>query len=105
MTSAGQIIPLDRPLPYFVLIEKALRAEGTSYHYLSPSQYSHIDTKLFERVTRGLEKYSLAVCIGVSWTTDAPFRETSSAIEYARSPGILAVKDRGCCFICFSRRR
>ena len=36
ITSAGQIISLDHP-PYVVLIEKALRDEGTSYHYLPPS--------------------------------------------------------------------
>ena len=92
MTSAGQVIPLDRPLPYFVLIEKALRDEGTSYHYLSPSQYSHIDRKLFEIVGYGFERSSVAICVGASWTTDAPFRETDPAIEYARSQGILAVE-------------
>ena len=36
MTSAGQIVPKGTP-PYFVLIEKALRDEGTSYPYLPPS--------------------------------------------------------------------
>ncbi len=92
MTSAGQIIPLNRRLPYFVLIKKALRDEGTSYHYLSPSQYSHIDKKLLEVIGHGLEKSSVAVCIGASWTTDAPFRETEYATEYARSEGILAVE-------------
>lgn len=34
MTSSGQLIDL-RPPPYFILIEKALRDEGTSYHYLA----------------------------------------------------------------------
>lgn len=36
MTSAGQIISMGPP-PYVVLIEQALRDEGTSYHYLPPS--------------------------------------------------------------------
>ena len=30
--------------------------------------------------------------MGATWTTDAPFRETSVAIEYAKSEGILAVE-------------
>jgi uridine phosphorylase len=42
MTSAGQIVPMGQP-PYFVLIERALRDEGTSYHYLPPTEYSHIN--------------------------------------------------------------
>lgn len=33
VTSSGQITALGEP-PYFILIEKALRDEGTSYHYL-----------------------------------------------------------------------
>src|SRR5512134_453948 len=32
MTSAGQLVP-RKPPPYFVLIDRALRDEGTSYHY------------------------------------------------------------------------
>jgi hypothetical protein len=30
-----------RPPPYFVLIERALRDEGTSYHYQEPAEFSH----------------------------------------------------------------
>jgi len=36
VTSAGQIVPQGPP-PYFVLIDRALRDEGTSYHYLPPA--------------------------------------------------------------------
>jgi len=32
------------------------------------------------------------VYTGATWTTDAPFRETETAIERARSEGILAVE-------------
>ena len=92
MTSAGQVTPLDVPPPYFVLIEKALRDEGTSYHYLPPTQYSHIDRRLLKTVTSNLEKDSLMIPIGASWTTDAPFRETKFSVEYARSRGILTVE-------------
>ena len=31
-------------------------------------------------------------CVGSIWTTDAPFRETTAAIEAARDKGILAVE-------------
>ncbi len=55
MTSAGQIITKGRP-PYFVLIEKALRDEGTSYHYLPPSAFSTINAKLMECLTSAFEK-------------------------------------------------
>jgi uridine phosphorylase len=35
ITSAGQILPVGQP-PYVVLIDKAMRDEGTSYHCLPP---------------------------------------------------------------------
>ena len=39
VTSAGQIVAHGSP-PYFVVIERALRDEGTSYHYLPPAEVS-----------------------------------------------------------------
>src|SRR5712691_11393975 len=48
ITSAGQILSMGRRPPYMVLIERALRDEGTSYHYLPPSPYSHLAQALRE---------------------------------------------------------
>ena len=45
LTSAGQIT-LARPTPYFVIIDRALRDEGTSYHYAAPSDYGEADARL-----------------------------------------------------------
>ena len=39
VTSAGQITPAGPP-PYFVIIDRALRDEGTSYHYAATSEYA-----------------------------------------------------------------
>jgi len=52
VTSSGQILPV-RPTPYFVLVTRALRDEGTSYHYLPPSDYAQIrpDVLRFARRT------------------------------------------------------
>ena len=42
LTSAGAIAP-SLPKPSYVLIEKAVRDEGTSYHYLPPASYAHAE--------------------------------------------------------------
>src|SRR5882724_912824 len=42
LTSAGQITAAG-PTPYFVIIDRALRDEGTSYHYAAPSEYAEAD--------------------------------------------------------------
>ncbi|WP_338742477.1 hypothetical protein [Haloplanus salilacus] len=91
VTSSGQIIPKDDP-PYFVLIERALRDEGTSHHYRSASRYADIDSDLSTSVQEACKTVSRPVYVGSTWTTDAPFRETETAIDRARSEGILAVE-------------
>jgi len=91
MTSAGQIAP-DIALPTFVLIERSLRDEGTSLHYLPAAAFAEADPVLVERVMSVVADRGLPVCRGATWTTDAPFRETEAAIATARSHGVLAVE-------------
>jgi uridine phosphorylase len=91
LTSAGQIVPAG-PTPYFVVIDRALRDEGTSYHYASPSEYGEADPGLVSLAADALKRHGLRAIIGPTWTTDAPFRETDEAIEAAKRRGILAVE-------------
>lgn len=91
VTSAGQITPAGSP-PYFIIIDRALRDEGTSYHYAAPSEYAEADPRLVAMACEAVRKNGHHVVVGSSWTTDAPFRETSEAIQSARSKGVLAVE-------------
>ncbi len=91
ITSAGQITPLGRP-PYFVLIERALRDEGTSYHYLPPAPYSTLRPRLAALAGAARDDIGVPIYKGATWTTDAPFRETEAMIEACRANGILAVE-------------
>jgi uridine phosphorylase len=93
VTSAGQINPIG-PTPYFVLIDRALRDEGTSYHYLPGSTFAEApDAPLLTRVEQaGRALPGIALHRGATWTTDAPYRETESAIARARQLGALAVE-------------
>jgi uridine phosphorylase len=91
LTSAGQIVPVGSP-PYFVIIDRALRDEGTSYHYAPPAEFAVADAQLVAKAARATEGREPDCVVGASWTTDAPFRETAEAIEAARARGILAVE-------------
>lgn len=93
ITSAGQITN-NGPTPYFVLIDRALRDEGTSYHYLPPATFAEApDTTLLVSVEEAMSGLSgIAVHRGATWTTDAPYRETEAAIASARDLGALAVE-------------
>lgn len=90
VTSAGRIIALGDP-PYFVLIDRARRDEGTSHHYLAPSEWAWMRPHLAHRLSGGIE-IGERVTIGSSWTTDAPFRETTTAIAAAEAAGVHAVE-------------
>jgi len=102
ITSAGQITPAGK-LPYFVVIDRALRDEGTSYHYAKPSEYSEAERDLVIVVTDAIKAKGVNVVVGSSWTTDAPFRETEEAIAAARSKGILAVEMEAAALYAFAR--
>jgi uridine phosphorylase len=104
LTSAGQITPTAK-LPYFVVIDRALRDEGTSYHYSAASEYSEAAPELIATTMRVLKASGVNAVSGATWTTDAPFRETKQAIVAARSKGILAVEMEAAALYAFARAR
>jgi hypothetical protein len=81
-----------RSAPYHILVERALRDEGTSYHYLPASTYAEADPELVAVAANCFARAGLAIRIGATWTTDAPFRETAETIAARRRDGILAVE-------------
>jgi len=103
VTSSGQITPQGAP-PYFIVIDRALRDEGTSYHYLPPSDWSTASEHLLSRLD-GTFHDGPRVLTGATWTTDAPFRETEAAIGSARARGILAVEMEAAGLYAFAKKR
>jgi len=101
LTSAGQIVPAAKP-PYFVIIDRALRDEGTSYHYAAPAEFAHADPALVALAADALKDRAH---VGASWTTDAPFRETAEAIDAAKAGGILAVEMEAAALYTFAHAR
>jgi uridine phosphorylase len=104
MTSAGRLKEL-RPPPYFVLIETALRDEGTSYHYQPPADFSLASPQLLEALAGAFSGLHIAIERGATWTTDAPFRETEDAIAAMKSRGLLAVEMEAAALYAFANAR
>lgn len=112
ITSAGRIADLGEP-PYAVLIERALRDEGTSAHYLPPGAGEFVpapDPALLARVEAAVRaalppEGGTAVHRGATWTTDAPYRETEAAIAVARARGVLAVEMEASALYAFAAAR
>ena len=104
MTSAGQIVEQGSP-PYFILIDRALRDEGTSYHYLPPAEFAVADDGLVQAAMEAFAAARQPMHRGASWTTDAPFRETAAAIERCRARNILAVEMEAAGLYAFANAR
>lgn len=104
ITSAGQLMPL-RPPPYFVLIERALRDEGTSYHYQPPAEFSTAPADVGSLMSGAFAELRVPVEHGATWTTDAPFRETAETVEAMRSRGLLAVEMEAAALYAFATAR
>lgn len=90
VTSAGQLAKPRLP-PYFQLIDYCLRDEGTSYHYLPPSEFVSLRSDL-GWLAEAVMGATPDLIRGGTWTTDAPYRETARATKTITESGLLAVE-------------
>jgi uridine phosphorylase len=106
LTSSGRVSALEQPPPYFVVIERAWRDEGTSVHYQPPAAWAFADpTLLAALVDLPDSAGGQPVLRGASWTTDAPYRETPNALAAAQAEGILAVEMEAASLYAFGAAR
>jgi uridine phosphorylase len=104
LTSAGQVAP-GLPIPSLVVATRALRDEGTSYHYLPADESVDGHAGLAAALRHELCGAGLPVVTGPVWTTDAPYRETSEQLERHASNGILAVEMQAASLFAFGAAR
>ena len=105
MTSAGRISP-TLPLPAIVVIDEAVRDEGTSLHHLPPSTTVATPTPgLADLLVQELGGLPSPVSRGVVWTTDAPYRETPGQLRSWAEKGVLAVEMQAASLFAFARAR
>jgi uridine phosphorylase len=91
--SCGALI--DLPENTFIVPRRALRDEGTSYHYMPASRWSFLDYDLQRRITDTFREKDIAFTECDTWTTDAIFRETVDKVRRCRSEG-CGVVDMEC---------
>ena len=72
-----------------VLCTKAIRNEGTSYHYLKPSKYAYPDKNLLEKIESVLIKNNQTYHKGPSITIDAPYQFTIKEASRLRNEGVI----------------
>ena len=82
----------DLPEDAFIVPVKALRAEGTSYHYLPASRYIELDQEPMAAIESSFNKHDLPFVTCTTWTTDGFFRETKDMVRYRLEEGCSVVE-------------
>ena len=75
-----------------IIPTKAIRDEGTSYHYAPAGATIEVNTKYTEEFKKVLEEFGYPYVEGVTWTTDAFYRETPQKIESRKKIGAICVE-------------
>ena len=88
--SCGVLVDLDENV--FLVPDKALRDEGTSYHYLPPSRFAEISKEARSAIEKTLKDHNLNYTEVTTWSTDGFFRETKEKVEYRIAEGCSVVE-------------
>jgi uridine phosphorylase len=90
--TCGAIAP-DLRIGDLTVCTGAVRDEGVSHHYLAdPEAPALPDPELTARFAAALEDSGEPAPHGLTWTTDAPFRETRAEIAHFQAAGVLSVE-------------
>ena len=76
----------------FLVPVRALRDEGTSYHYLPAARYVELDKTARAAIEKTFRALGLPFRECVTWTTDGFFRETKDMVEYRKAEGCATVE-------------
>lgn len=88
--SCGTLIAL--PENSFLIPRKALRDEGTSYHYAPPSRYIEVSTAARAAIKKAMTRIGLPYKECITWSTDGFYRETREKTDYRRAEGCSVVE-------------
>lgn len=80
------------PEGYFLVPAKALRGEGTSYHYAPPSRFIEISEKARSAIESAIKSNGMKYLEVTTWSTDGFYRETAEMIAYRKSEGCSVVE-------------
>lgn len=101
---AGALLP-DLTLGHPVIVESAVRDEGTSFHYAEPSRTIDADPAGVTTLRQTLDEIEADYVTGRTWTTDAFYRETPARIARRVEEGCSVVEMEAAAFIAAARFR
>lgn len=76
----------------FIVPCKALRDEGTSYHYMKPSRFVEINKVAMKAIEKTILEHGLQYREVITWSTDGFYRETKDKVAYRKQEGCEVVE-------------
>ena len=76
----------------FLVPVRALRDEGTSYHYAAPSRYMDVHVEAISAIEQVLEQLGIPYEEVMTWSTDGFYRETAEKVAYRKEEGCAVVE-------------
>ena len=76
----------------FLVPVRALRDEGTSYHYVAPSRYIEMEMEAISAIEQVLEERGIPYEEVMTWSTDGFYRETAEKVAYRKEEGCAVVE-------------
>ena len=101
---AGALVP-ELVMGHAVILTGAVRDEGTSFHYLQAGRVVSADPGPAESLAGALSAAGVETTHGLSWSTDAIYRETRARVSRRVEEGCLVVEMEASALMAIARYR
>jgi uridine phosphorylase len=101
---AGCLVP-ELVMGHAIVVDSAVRDEGTSFHYLPPSRVVDSDPEAAAALSDSLREAGVPFVVGRTWTTDGVYRETRARAERRVAEGCISVDMEASALIAVARYR
>ncbi|WP_433505276.1 nucleoside phosphorylase [Pseudonocardia halophobica] len=101
---AGSLVP-ELTVGHAVVVDSALRDEGTSFHYLPAGRVVEADPAGVAALTGTLDAADVPYVTARAWTTDGVFRETRGRVARRVAEGCAVVDMEASALIAVARYR
>lgn len=102
--AAGALVP-ELVMGHAVILTGAVRDEGTSFHYLPAGRVVSADPGPAESLADALSAAGVETTHGLSWSTDAIYRETRARVSRRVEEGCLVVEMEASALMAVARYR
>lgn len=75
-----------------IIPTKAIRDEGTSYHYAPASDFIDVNKKYADEFKAVCDEFGYPYVEGITWTTDGVYRETREKVAKRKAMGAICVE-------------